>query len=138
MNKTVEFFVTLAKIQTILSRKFDAKLNGISFNEFIILLQLSNSDDGKMRRVDLADKVGLTASGVTRLLLPMEKIGLVKKQADPRDARASYISIASGGKQKLEEAIERAELYFEDILSTAQTKQIESNLDFFAELSKIV
>ena len=138
MNKTVEFFVTLAKIQSILSRKFDAKLNGISFNEFIILLQLSNSDEGKMRRVDLADKVGLTASGVTRLLLPMEKIGLVKKQADPRDARASYISIASGGKQKLEEAIERAELYFEDILSTAQTKQIESNLDFFAELSKIV
>jgi DNA-binding MarR family transcriptional regulator len=138
MNKTVEFFVTLAKIQAILSRKMDAKLNGISFNEFIILLQLSNSDDGKMRRVDLADKVGLTASGITRLLLPMEKIGLVKKQADQRDARASYISIAPGGKQKLEEAIERAELHFEDILSAAQTKQIESNLDFFAELSKIV
>ncbi len=138
MNKTVEFFVTLAKIQTILSRKFDAKLNGISFNEFIILLQLSNSDEGKMRRIDLADKVGLTASGITRLLLPMEKIGLVKKQSDPRDARASYISIAPGGKKKLEEAIERAELHFEDILSADIKKQIEYNLGFLSELSKIV
>lgn len=138
MNKTVEFFVTLSKIQTVLSRKFDAKLNGISFNEFIILLQLSNSDEGRMRRIDLADKVGLTASGITRLLLPMEKIGLVKKQADPRDARASYISIAPGGKKKLEEGIERAELHFEDILSPAQNKQITNSLEFFNELSKIV
>ncbi len=138
MNNTVEFFVTLAKIQTILSRTMDAKLNGISFNEFIILLQLNNSTEGKMRRIDLANQVGLTASGITRLLLPMEKIGLVKKQADPRDARASYIMIAAGGKKKLDEAIERAELYFDEILTSEQKKEISSFQSFFVHLAKTI
>jgi DNA-binding MarR family transcriptional regulator len=84
-------------------------------NEFIILGELSQAE-GKLRRIDLAERIGLTASGVTRLLLPMEKIGLVRREANKDDARSSLVVLASGGKRKLEEALTRAEEFCEDNL----------------------
>ena len=52
---------------------------------------------GRLRRVDLAERQGLTASGVTRSLLPLEKTGLVGRQPDPRDARVGYAVITAAG-----------------------------------------
>lgn len=50
-----------------------------------------------MRRIDLADSVGLSPSAVTRLLAPMEKPGLVEKEANPRDARVSLVKLSTAG-----------------------------------------
>lgn len=57
-----------------------------------------------MRRSDLAEKVGLSPSGVTRLLNPMEKIGLIVKQDNPRDARVSLVALSDTGRKITEEA----------------------------------
>lgn len=103
----------MTKVQTVLTRRLDAGLGGLSLNEFIILFELSQAD-GKLRRIDLAERIGLTASGVTRLLLPMEKIGLIKREANKEDARSSFVVMASGGKRKFEEGLERAEIFCED------------------------
>ncbi len=72
-------------------------VHGLSFSEFQVLRALEAAPDQTMRRIDLADAVGLTASGVTRLLQPMEKIGLVKKEAHPRDARMSLVKLSGAG-----------------------------------------
>lgn len=82
-----------------------------------------------MRRIDLAEKIGLTASGVTRILLPMEKIGLVSREINERDARVSYVLLASGGKAKLSEAMERAEMLCEE--SVPENRR--ANLKDFSE-----
>lgn len=120
------FFIELAKIQAIMSRRFDSGLGGLGFNEFIILLHLSHAEGEKMRRIDLAEKIGLTASGVTRILLPMEKVGLVKKEVNAEDARSSLVSIAPGGRRKLEEGIERAELLVSDIVPSDRKAEIRN------------
>ncbi len=73
--ENLNFFLELSKIQSVLSRKFDTATGGLT--EFLILVSLSKAEGGKLRRTDLAKAVGLTPSGVTRMLLPMEKIGLV-------------------------------------------------------------
>ncbi len=115
ISTNLKTVLNLAKVQTILSRRFDSGLGGVGFNEFIILYHLSQSPDGKMRRIDLAEKIGLTASGVTRLLLPMEKTGLIKRGEAERDARVSYVLIAPGGQRRLTEATERAEEITEEL-----------------------
>jgi hypothetical protein len=79
---TTTLFLQLAKVSAMLTRRFDAGLGGLSLNEFIILYYLSLAPGIQLRRTDLADKVGLTASGITRLLLPMEKIGLKSRRID--------------------------------------------------------
>jgi DNA-binding MarR family transcriptional regulator len=136
LGNDTKFFIDLAKIHAIMQRRFDNGLGGLGFNEFIILFHLSQTKNETMRRIDLAEKVGLTASGITRLLLPMEKIGLVKKEVNDHDARVSLISIAPGGKRKFVEAIERTEIIVDDIFSAEQKREIKKIAGVVAILQK--
>lgn len=134
----VKLFLDLAKIQAILTRRFDNGLGGLGFNEFIILFQLSLAEKESLRRIDLAEKIGLTASGVTRLLLPMEKVGLVTSGASGSDARVRSVKLAPGGKRKLSEAMERAEFLAEEILELAQIKDMEKLRESIAKLANSI
>ncbi|MEI7750122.1 MAG: MarR family winged helix-turn-helix transcriptional regulator [Candidatus Moraniibacteriota bacterium] len=124
LSSSVRFFIDMAKVAAVVNRRFDNGLGGLGFTEFIILSHLSEAGSAGIRRIDLAEKVGLTASGITRLLLPMEKIGLVKKEVNKDDARSSLVMIASGGKRKLEEGIERAELLADEIIPFGKKREM--------------
>lgn len=135
-NPNINFFLEITRFQTRLSRRLDSGLNGISLNEFIIMYHLSQNPDGRMRRIDLADKLGLTASGITRLLLPMEKIGLINRESDDNDARVSYVVLARGGKSKLADGLERIEIFGEDLIPENKTKKLEEFIKLINELGK--
>lgn len=101
------FVMNLWTTNTILSKMNDAVLgsiHGIGFTEFMVLHHLKGAHHKTMRRIDLAQKLGLTASGITRLVAPMEKIGLVEKEANPRDARVSLVKITKAGETILADA----------------------------------
>ena len=136
LSPTLSFFISLSRIETVLSRRLDARLGGLGWSDFLILYALSVAPEGRMRRVDLADTIGLTASGITRLLLPMEKIGLVRREAHDGDARVSYVAIAPGGEARLSEAISRAEEYCSDIIHSAESTEIERANNIIAKMSK--
>ena len=81
IDPSLLLLMNLSKVQSLLSRRFDRlSVHGIGFNDFMILYLLRQAPGEKMRRVDLADGIGLTSSGVTRMLVPMEKIGLIKRE----------------------------------------------------------
>lgn len=80
-------------------------IHGIGYVELMVLLKLSAAHDDSMRRVDLASAIGRTASGVTRLLRPLEKIGLVERASSDRDARVSLVRITATGRERLEQAL---------------------------------
>src|SRR3954464_15545771 len=97
-SAALEFCFRLNRAYATLGRRLDIALgtyHGLSFADFMVLSNLSRAPGGRMRRVDLAERLGLTASGVTRGLIPLEKIGLVKRQPDPRDARIGYAVITA-------------------------------------------
>jgi DNA-binding MarR family transcriptional regulator len=77
--------------------------HGLSINDYEALLHLSIAPDG-MRRVDLAEKLLLTASGVTRLLDGLENAGLVGKRACKTDARVTYAVLTDAGLERFEAA----------------------------------
>ena len=134
MNSTINFLVCLAKTQTVIARVFDGGMgNGIGFHEFLILYHLKQSDNEQMRRVDLAEKVGITASGITRMLLPMEKIGLVKSGSVNEDARVRTVSLTEGGNLKLTEAQERLQYLFEELMEKNK-KEIEVVSRLFVQI----
>jgi DNA-binding MarR family transcriptional regulator len=78
--------------------------HGLTVNDYEALLLLSRAGPKGMRRVDLADSLQLTASGVTRLLEGLERHGLVKKGLCPTDGRVTYAVLTKAGHQKLERA----------------------------------
>ena len=103
----LDFCLRLARAQAVLVRRLDntlGNLHGISFSDFQLLYHLNRAPGARLRRVDVAERLALTASGVTRALLPLEKIGLVSRQPDPRDARVGYAAITPAGQELLKDS----------------------------------
>jgi DNA-binding MarR family transcriptional regulator len=71
-------------------------------NDYEALLVLSRAEDGRMRRVDLAGELVLTASGVTRMLDGLEGAGLVEKASCASDARVTYAVLTDKGRAALD------------------------------------
>lgn len=137
ITTNVEFFLELARAQAVITRRFDSGLGGLGLTEFMILQALSLAEEGRMRRIDLAEKVGLTPSGITRLLAPMEKVGLVKREAYAEDARVSHVMLAPGGKRKLAEGMEEAEVLSEDLLTIAGVTNVKELLETVRKLGRL-
>jgi DNA-binding MarR family transcriptional regulator len=76
----------------------------LTINDFEALLLLARADDNHMRRVDLAEALQLTASGVTRLLDKLEEQKFVEKKSCSSDARVTYAALTKAGRRKLDEA----------------------------------
>jgi DNA-binding MarR family transcriptional regulator len=109
-------------------------LHGIGLSEFLVLHQLFIAPEQTMRRVDLAEQVGLTPSGITRLLNPMEKIGLIEKENNPRDARVSLVALSIAGKRVYQEA----QVSFQHASTTLFEQLDAKRLGRFSELVKVV
>jgi DNA-binding MarR family transcriptional regulator len=80
--------------------------HGLTINDYEALLHLSRAEEGRMRRVDLADRLLLTASGVTRLLDGLEQAGLVERASCASDRRVTYAVLTETGRTKLRESSE--------------------------------
>ena len=90
-----------------LERRLDASLGairGISFAEYRLLRALADAPSSQASRVDLARAVGLTPSGVTRALRPMEKLGVVSTLKSKRDARLAIAALTPAGRDILDDA----------------------------------
>ncbi|MCP3862082.1 MAG: MarR family transcriptional regulator, partial [Aestuariibacter sp.] len=76
LTHPMQLILTLVKTQGQVLKPLESTLSvhGISFTEWLVMHRLSQSSDHTIKRVSLADGIGVTASGVTRLLLPMEKV----------------------------------------------------------------
>jgi DNA-binding MarR family transcriptional regulator len=75
--------------------------HGLTVVAYEALLLLSEAEEHAMRRVDLARGLGLTASGVTRLLDGLEREGLVAKRTCDADARVTYAVLTDAGAERL-------------------------------------
>ena len=140
ISQSLKFFLNLNTVQVIIAKRFDLKLNshGIGLNDFMILYHLGEAQDEKLRRTDLAEKIGLTASGVTRILSPLEKLGLVRKEANSRDARVSYVKLSPAGKRILNDAVATAEATTEQILAATKNKKMDDLVKIVIELGGTV
>lgn len=137
-SPTSEFCLRMARAWAALSRRLDSALgahHGISFADYQLLLNLQRAPGGKLRRVDLAEKLGLTASGVTRSLLPLEKIGLVARQSDPRDARVGYALITDTGSELVTNACVVVHNVSRMLLGAPSREQVESTSTLLAQLA---
>ena len=99
-HRAVQAWVRLRASDAAMTRAFNASLVaefGLTVNDFEVLRRLSLEAEGRMRRVDLAQVVSLTPSGITRLLDGLERAGLVRKDVCTEDARVTYARITPGG-----------------------------------------
>jgi len=102
-------FVALLRAHAGLTRDLNAQLSldhGLTLSDFEVLLRLYRAPGRRMRRVDLADQVLLSASGVTRLLEGLERHGLVERVSCESDRRVVYAVLTDVGLDRLRSAAE--------------------------------
>ncbi len=121
----------LSKTHAAITRKLEAGLgghHGLAFAELRLLRALADAPDARRRPTDLAGDLELTASGVTRAVLPLEKRGIVRRERDPGDARSSRIVLTPAGHALVADASKTAAESAARLmrrLSLGQTRQLE-------------
>jgi DNA-binding MarR family transcriptional regulator len=120
MNALHEF-LGIRRAVALWEARVDAELgaaHGLGLSDFAALHHLAEAPGARLRRVDLARRLALTPSGVTRLLGPLERRGIVTREADGHDARATYAVLTRSGKSLVRDATASVTAIAESILAS--------------------
>jgi DNA-binding MarR family transcriptional regulator len=86
---------------------------------------LDSSPHKAVPRIELAEHMGMSASGVTRLVAPMEKSKIIEKVANPRDARQSLVKLSKTGQRLYSEASVSFEHITNELVGTLSRSELE-------------
>lgn len=100
-------FGRFVRAHAALTRRLTALLlerHGLTLNDFEVLFHLAEAPERRLRRVDLAERVLLTPSGITRLLDGLERAGLVARAECASDRRVVYAELTEEGLRRFQES----------------------------------
>jgi DNA-binding MarR family transcriptional regulator len=98
---------TFLRAHATVTRRLEAELvaeHELPLASYDVLVQLSEAAGRRLRMTELADRVLLSRSGLTRLADRLERDGLLTREACPSDARGTLAVLTDAGLAKLEEA----------------------------------
>jgi len=102
---------------------------GVNLGEFDVLATLRRQGRGaKVTPKEIAAATFVTPSGLTNRLARLEKMGLISRQADPRDGRGALIKITAAGKRVADRGIEIV-VATQDRYMNELTEQMKKGLD---------
>ncbi len=129
------FLIKNALLASRLAKRIGNRLSvhGISFTEYLIMSYLDHATRA-IPRIELADYVGMSASGITRLIIPMEKNKLVEKIVNPRDARQSLVALSKTGQRVFKEAGVSFEYIANELLVNISQNQLAKTAEIYAKL----
>lgn len=108
LNATEEvFWRAMMRIVLALPRRLDADLVrtvGMTANEYMTLMCLSEAPNRELRMSDLAKAAALSASRMTRLVDDLQARGLVTKRTSAQDARGTVAKLTPAGLARLKKA----------------------------------
>ncbi|MBT8079719.1 MAG: MarR family winged helix-turn-helix transcriptional regulator [Gammaproteobacteria bacterium] len=124
-----------------LERQLDSSLGairGVSLAEYRLLRALADAPKAQASRVDLASAVGLTPSGVTRALRPMEKLGVVSTLRSKRDARLAIAALTPAGRELINDVSDVVDDTMRMILerSALVAKRLDEFVDLLDDLGR--
>ncbi|TAL21100.1 MAG: MarR family transcriptional regulator [Frankiales bacterium] len=89
------------------TRRLEAELvaeHDLPLASYDVLVQLSEAPDRRLRMTQLAERVLLSRSGLTRLADRIERDGYIAREACPSDARGTLAVLTDAGLAKLQTA----------------------------------
>jgi DNA-binding MarR family transcriptional regulator len=97
----------LLRVHAGMTKALDAELmreHRLPLSSYEVLLYLADSPEGRLRMSELADRVLLSRSGLTRLVDRMERDGLLRRQRCEVDQRGWFAEITDDGRELFERA----------------------------------
>jgi DNA-binding MarR family transcriptional regulator len=122
-----------------LEERFSAglgSLHGLALKEVLLLIHLERAPRTRLSRIDLAKRLHVSPSTVTRMAAPLEKLGCVGREADPRDARLAYVVLTKAGQELVANARATLEGMAADVFRDRWTKpEIAALADLLGRLT---
>jgi len=118
-----------------INRRLEGPLlpHGLTIGDYQVLVFLDEAEQNTMRMCDLADRLNLSPSGITRRLDGLVKAGYVARERSCDDGRVMLASITKAGKQKLVDAapdhVASVREHFIDKLTPKQIEQLGNVFD---------
>jgi DNA-binding MarR family transcriptional regulator len=97
----------LLEAHAVLYGALDAQLqadHGLSLSQYEVLKVVRDAPGGQMRMADVADRVLLSRSGLTRLVDRLVCAGLLERRTCPSDARGALAHLTPLGRERLDAA----------------------------------
>jgi DNA-binding MarR family transcriptional regulator len=114
----------------------DAELvveHDLPFGDYEVLVVLSEAPDRRLRMSELAERLFLSPSGLTRRLDRLTRDGLVAREQCPFDRRGTYAVLADQGFERLEQAapchVRGVREHFIDLLDRPQLQALGRALE---------
>jgi DNA-binding MarR family transcriptional regulator len=129
-----EAWLKFVRTHAAITRQMDADLialHDLTLSDYEVLLRLYEAPENRMRRVDLAESVVLTQSGITRLLAGLETAGLVDRASCDTDRRVVYAQLTDQGREKFRAA---GRTHLDGIRSLFADRFSPAELEMLAEL----
>ncbi len=90
-----------------LEERFAASLgsvHGLSLKDALLLMHVGDAEGGRLSRIELAKRLSVSPSTVTRTTAPLEKLGLLGRESHERDARFAYVVLTKAGQRAVADA----------------------------------
>jgi DNA-binding MarR family transcriptional regulator len=121
------------------TQTLDAELkrqHGLSWSEYDVLVRLARAPGRSLRMSDLAQRVMMSPSGLTRVVDQLAAHGLVDRRRDMEDARVVFAQLTDKGRERVRQAA-RVHLrgireHFSGRLSKTQLRNVASALQAIA------
>jgi DNA-binding MarR family transcriptional regulator len=106
---------------------------GLRLVDYGVLVTLAEAPEGRLRLHELAERIILSPSGLTRRLDSLVRRGLVERQRCPEDRRGTYAALTVAGHARLAEAapwhVEQVRRYLVDRLRPDQLAALQDVMD---------
>jgi DNA-binding MarR family transcriptional regulator len=106
--------------------------HGLSGGDYGVLVHLSEEESGRLRMCDLAERLHLSPSGLTRRIDGLVRAGFVQRAQGPDDRRVVWAVLTPEGRQRIEDAapdhVASVRRYVFDHLSRTQVRELGAAL----------
>ena len=120
-----------AALVPLIDREVRAR-TGLSLAWYDILLELSSASEGRLRMSELAERVVLSRTRVSRLVDELDQVGLVCRVENPDDRRSAYCLLTDAGLRRFKAAapiyLAAIESRFAEGLTDRQLKDLQESL----------
>lgn len=103
-------------------------IHGLSLKDTLLLMHVARAEEGRLSRIDLARRLSVSPSTVTRTAAPLEKRGLLGRESNKHDARYAYVVLTKAGRQAIADAQATFERISAAVFSDRWTRQEISSL----------
>lgn len=100
------FLEAHARVTTLLEEDLQRE-RGLSLAWYDVLVQLEEAEGNRLRMTELARRVVISKSGLTRLVDRMVEAGLVTRCPDDADRRGRWVEMTPAGFERLRDAAPR-------------------------------